>query len=260
MVSKVNPISKPIDADSPAFSLAGKVIIITGGMGGMGQAHARACTALGAQTVLVDVVENKSRLSSSAAEPLYVKADVSSESDWNRVIDLVSHEYGRLDGLVNNAGILSAKPLAETTTSDFDRIVAINQRGVFLGMKAARPLLVESGGGSIVNISSTAGLVGIGDCFAYSASKFAVRGMSKSAAVELAAEGVRVNSIHPGDTLTPMIQGLHETAAVPDVSAIPLGRFATPLEMTGVVCFLLSDAASYITGAEIAVDGGYTAA
>jgi len=160
---------------------------------------------------------------------------------------------------VNNAGVLIARSLLETTTDEYERSTAVNQKGVFLGMRAAVPLLVAAGGGSIVNISSTAGLVGIGECFAYSASKFAVRGMTKAAAVELASLGIRVNSVHPGDTRTPMIEALADSEAVPETSQIPLGRHAEPTEISEAVCFLLSAGASYITGAELVVDGGYTA-
>jgi 3alpha(or 20beta)-hydroxysteroid dehydrogenase len=142
--------------------------------------------------------------------------------------------------------------------AEFDRVIDVNQKSVFLGMRAIVPQMRARGTGSIVNISSTAGLVGIGECFAYSASKFAVRGMTKAAAVELAADGIRVNSVHPGDTKTPMIENLLASDAVPEVSSIPLGRFAAPSEIASAVAFLLSPASSYMTGAEMVLDGGYT--
>lgn len=243
--------------DGTGYSLQGKVIMVTGASGGMGRTHVEVCTRLGAHVVMLDITEPETALDSNMR---FIRTDVSSEADWQRAVDLVRRDFGRLDGLVNNAGILRPLTLESTSSDDFDRVIAVNQRSVFLGMRTAAPLLRESKGGSIVNISSIAGLVGIGGCFAYTASKFAVRGMTKAAAVELAPDGIRVNSVHPGDTLTPMIQNLEGESAVPDMSIYPLGRFAEPNEISRVVGFLLSDAASFVTGAEIAVDGGYTAA
>ncbi|MEV8569601.1 glucose 1-dehydrogenase [Streptomyces sp. NPDC051322] len=248
-------------ASHVAASLEGKVVAVTGAARGMGMAHVHACIELGAQVLVLDVrdelgVEVADRYEDRA---LYVHTDVTDERDWARSVAAGLSAFGRIDGLVNNAGILVAKTLLDTSVEEYERVVAVNQRSVFLGMKAfVRPML-ESGGGSIVNISSTAGLVGIAECFAYSASKFAVRGMSKAAAIELAPFGVRVNSVHPGDTLTPMIQELGDTDAVPDTSMIPLQRYANPYEISSAVCFLLSDSSSYMTGAELVLDGGYTA-
>lgn len=239
------------------MSLTNKVVLITGAAGGMGQTHTQACLDLGANLVLTDVVEPQSLIDNDRVT--FIKADVSSSQDWNALAKTIENQFGRLDGLVNNAGILTTHSLEETSEEEFDRVIAINQKGVFLGMHHCLPLLKKSSAASIVNISSTAGLVGIGECFAYSASKFAVRGMTKAAAIELAKMGIRVNSVHPGDTLTPMIEGLGDSAAVPDISHIPLGRFAQPEEISRAVTFLLSGASSYITGTEITVDGGYTA-
>lgn len=243
------------------WSLQGKVIAITGAARGMGLAHARACVELGAHVVMMDV---RDQLGESAARELgsqvhYVHADVTEESDWERALSIAIDKFGGLQGLVNNAGILTVASMLNTSRADYDRIIAINQTGVFLGMQAAVPLMLRSGGGSIVNVSSTAGLVGIEECFAYSASKFAVRGMTKAAAIELAGTGVRVNSVHPGDTKTPMMEGV-DSPAVPSTSAIPLGRYAEADEIASGVCFLLSDASSYMTGAELVLDGGYTTA
>jgi 3alpha(or 20beta)-hydroxysteroid dehydrogenase len=249
------------EAPSIRPSLEGKVIVVTGAARGMGRAHVDACIELGAQVLMLDILDGKGADAAReyGARARYVHADVSDEGSWCHALELGLATFGRIDGLVNNAGILRAKSLMDTSAEDFERTVAVNQTSVFLGMKSVAPVLRTNPGGSIVNISSTAGLVGIGECFAYTASKFAVRGMTKAAAIELASWGVRVNSVHPGDTVTPMIEGLSGSAAVPDASAIPLGRFAVPREISGAVCFLLSDVASYITGAEIVIDGGYTA-
>lgn len=238
------------------YSLRGKVIAITGAVGGMGQTHVDVCLQLGARVVMIDRVAPDGEQRPSTR---FVQGDVSSESDWQNAMHVVEREFGRLDGLVNNAGILMAKSMESTTSGDYDQVVAVNQKGVFLGMRAALPLLRAAGSSSIVNISSIGGSVGISECFAYSASKFAVRGMTKAAAVELASEGIRVNSVHPGDTYTPMIEGLDASSSVPDLSKYPLGRYAQPYEISRTVAFLLCDAASFITGAEFAVDGGYTA-
>jgi len=254
--------TSPSVAHPVTSSLAGKVIVITGAAQGMGRAHVDACVELGARVVMMDVRDDlgKEAAAEHGDRVLYVHADVSSEKDWNHAVASAMGEFGQIDGLVNNAGILITGELLDTSVENFERAVRVNQTGVFLGMRTVAPILASTGAGSIVNISSTAGLVGIGDCFAYTATKFAVRGMTKAAAVELAKKGVRVNVVHPGDTLTPMIEGLAGSDAVPDMSSIPLGRYAQPREVSAAVCFLLSDASRYMTGAEIVVDGGYTAA
>ena len=243
------------------FSLDGKVVMITGAARGMGRAHVDLCIALGARVAMLDVQDDLARdaLDEYGDAVSYLNTDVTSEVAWARAVDHTLSDFGRVDGLVNNAGVLVAHSLMQTSVADFERVLAVNQKGVFLGMRAVVPALRAAGEGSIVNISSTAGLVGIGECFAYSAAKFAVRGMTKAAAVELAPDRIRVNSVHPGDTQTPMIEGLLATDAVPDVSSIPLGRFATPTEIASAVAYLLSPASSYMTGAEMVLDGGYTA-
>lgn len=241
--------------------LAGKTVVITGGARGMGRAHAEACVAAGANVVLTDILQE---LGGELVEALpagravYVQADVSQENDWHRVGEVAIGAFGGVDGLVNNAGILVEHSLQDTSLADFNRVVSVNQTGVFLGMRAMSPWMAQAGGGSIVNISSVAGLVGFRDCFAYTASKYAIRGMTKAAALELASQEVRVNAVFPGDTLTPMIEG-SGTDAVASPDAIPMGRYGLPDEIAAAVLFLLSDASSFVTGAELAVDGGYTA-
>lgn len=249
------------DLSSSPFSLDGKVVMITGAARGMGRASVDMCVALGARVAMLDVQDDLAQdaLDQHGHDVSYMNTDVTCVAAWARAVDNTLSVFGRLDGLVNNAGILVARSLMETSVADFDRVIDVNQKGVFLGMRAVVPALRAAGGGAIVNISSTAGLVGIGECFAYSASKFAVRGMTKAAAVELAPDRIRVNSIHPGDTQTPMIEDLLGSDAVPDVSSIPMGRFAVPTEIAAGVAYLLSPASSYMTGAEMVLDGGYTA-
>lgn len=249
------------DGQVATFSLAGKVVVITGAARGMGRAHVETCIEAGARVVLTDILDDLgSVLERSLPEEraLYVHADVSSESDWDRVLDVAQTQFGRIDGLVNNAGILVARNMQDTTVEDFNRVLAVNQTGVFLGMRAVAPVMAAAGSGSIVNVSSVAGLVGFRECFAYVASKYAIRGMSKAAALELAGQGVRVNAVFPGDTLTPMIED-QGTDVVPAPDAIPMRRYGRPHEIAAAVRYLLSDASSFVTGAELAVDGGYTA-
>jgi len=244
-----------------AFSLAGKVVLVTGAARGMGRAHVESCIEGGASVVLTDVLDDLGEQVSRtfpSHRAIYVHADVTDERHWDRALDVAQTTFGRVDGLVNNAGILLERSLRDTTVNDFNKVVAVNQTGVFLGMRAVAPIMAAAGGGSIVNISSVGGLVGFRDCFAYVASKYAVRGMSRAAALELAPVGVRVNAVFPGDTLTPMIEG-SGTDAVAAPEAIPMQRHGVPSEIAGAVRFLLSDASSFMTGAELAVDGGYSA-
>jgi 3alpha(or 20beta)-hydroxysteroid dehydrogenase len=244
-----------------ACSLEGKVVVITGAARGMGRAHVETCIAGGARVVLADVLDEPGiELASTFPEgkAVYVHVDVADERDWERLADVTQDRFGRVDGLVNNAGILLERSLRDTSLDNFNRVVSVNQTGVFLGMRTVSPVMAAAGGGSIVNISSVGGLVGFRDCFAYVASKYAVRGMSRAAALELASSGVRVNTVFPGDTLTPMIEG-SGTGAVAAPDAIPMSRYGLPDEVAAAVCFLLSDASSFMTGSELVVDGGYTA-
>jgi 3alpha(or 20beta)-hydroxysteroid dehydrogenase len=243
--------------------LDGKVALITGGARGMGKSHVRHFVAAGARVVFGDVLDDQGR---AVAEKLgdascrYLHHDVTSEEDWAAAVALAVSTFGRLDILVNNAGVLTFSPMTEMPLADFRRILDINAVGCWLGMKSVIEPMKAAGGGSIVNISSIEGLTGAAECSAYAASKFAVRGMTKAAAQELGQFGIRVNSVHPGGIITPMVL---ETADSMDpergeryMKALPLGRFGKPAEVSNLVAFLASDDASYSTGSEFIIDGG----
>jgi len=244
------------------FDLSGRIAVVTGAgsRAGQGAAEARALAAHGAFVLVADLPSSDGEavaedIGSSAS---FQSLDVTAVDEWVDLRRRVEREFGRVDVLVNNAGIWLAKGLLETSPDEYDRVVAVNQRGVFLGMSTLAPLMVQRGSGSIVNTSSTAGLKGGGMPHAYAASKWAVRGMSRAAAAELAPHGVRVNVIFPGFVATPMIEG---GSAVLDELAklVPLGRVAQPEEIAQVVLFLASDASAYVSGAEIAIDAAFTA-
>ncbi|WP_413366600.1 glucose 1-dehydrogenase [Lysinibacillus sp. 3P01SB] len=240
--------------------LAGKVAIITGAAQGMGAAHAKLFAAHGAKVVLTDLNEEKGQ--AFAAElgenALFVKQNVTSEEDWAAVIAKAEEAFGPVNVLVNNAGITMAKNMLDVTVEEYRRIVEINQVSVFLGMKAVAPSMMKAGGGSIVNISSMNGLVA--GAIGYTDTKFAVRGMTKAAALNLAPMGIRVNSVHPGVIATPMVVQEDTKAAVEEFSKhIPLKRVAQPEEVSNMVLFLASDESSYSTGSEFVIDGGLTA-
>ena len=240
--------------------LQDKVIIITGAAQGMGETHARLCMAEGAKVVLTDINSEKGEalakeLGDSA---LFIKHDVTNENDWAKVVEETQAKFGQVDVLVNNAGITTHKSILDTSLGDYRKILEINQVSVFLGMKAIIPSMKEAKQGSIINISSINGLVG--GAIGYTDSKFAVRGMTKAAALECAPHGIRVNSIHPGVIATPMImQGDTKDAVEAFAKTIPMRRVAQPEEVSGMVLFLASDDSSYSTGSEFIVDGGLTA-
>ncbi|MES1964821.1 glucose 1-dehydrogenase [Psychrobacter sp. AH5] len=240
--------------------LQNKVIIITGAAQGMGETHARVCIAEGAKVVLTDINSEKgAALAKELGDhALFIKQDVTSEADWSEVIRQSEAKFGQIDVLVNNAGITTHKSILETSLEDYRRILEINQVSVFLGMKAVIPLMKQAKQGSIINISSINGLVG--GAIGYTDSKFAVRGMTKAAALECAPHGIRVNSIHPGVIATPMImQGDTKDAVEAFAKTIPMKRVAEAQEVSNMVLFLASDDSSYSTGSEFIVDGGLTA-
>jgi 3alpha(or 20beta)-hydroxysteroid dehydrogenase len=243
--------------------LAGKVALVTGAAleRGQGACEARLFAQEGAAVVLADVQDEAGeRMSAAIGERArYARLDVTDADAWDAlVVDIVAR-HGRLDVLVNNAGVWHTGGVLETSPADFRRVVEINQTGAFLGLRAAAPVMRDQRGGSIVNISSAAGLRGDARIISYVASKWAVRGMTKAAALELAPFGVRVNSVHPGLIQTPMAASEFEPGKPDPARDIPAGRVGQPEEVAELVCFLASDASAYITGAEIAIDGAVTA-
>lgn len=240
--------------------LQDKVIIITGAAQGMGETHARLCLAEGAKVVLTDINADKGEALAKELgdNALFIKHDVTNEDDWTQVVKRTEDKFGQIDVLVNNAGITTHKSILDTSVESYRKILEINQVSVFLGTKAVIPSMIEGKQGSIINISSINGLVG--GAIGYTDSKFAVRGMTKAAALECAPHGIRVNSIHPGVIATPMImQGDTKDAVEAFAKSIPMKRVAQPEEVSGIVLFLASDDSSYSTGSEFIVDGGLTA-
>lgn len=238
--------------------LDGKIAIITGAARGQGAAEARLFAAEGARVVLADVLDDEGE--AVAAEigdaAVYTHLDVTDEPQWQAAVALAEDRFGPVTVLVNNAGILLFQPLDKTDLADFDRVMRVNVQGVFLGMKSVTPSMTTAGGGSIVNISSTAGLQGLPHLGAYVASKWAVRGLTKTAAIDLGHKNIRVNSVHPGGIDTPMVAGTSGDA--PFYKRLPVPRMGSADEAARAVLFLASDEASYIAGAELAVDGGAT--
>ncbi|WP_054814225.1 SDR family oxidoreductase [Nocardia arizonensis] len=239
--------------------LAGRVALISGAASGMGASHARAFVAEGASVVIGDIADDAGeRLAAELGDRgAYVHLDVTRSADWEAAVAETVRRFGKLDVLVNNAGILDGGPLGTYTEKQWQTVLAINLTGPFLGLTAARDALVAARPASVINISSAAGMQGVAGVHAYTASKFGVRGLTKSAALELAPHGVRVNSVHPGGILTPML-GADDTATV-DRDSDTLTRLGVPDEVSPLLVYLASRESSYCTGAEFVVDGGMTA-
>lgn len=241
--------------------LAGKVALITGGARGQGASEAGLFINEGATVVITDVLDGEGHATALALGPQcsYVHQDVTDPVNWQAVVDSTVEQHGRIDVLVNNAGVFLPGSVLESSLDTWNRVIAINQTGVFLGMQTVGRVMVEQRGGSIVNISSVAGLSGAAGFHAYCASKWAVRGMTKAAARELAPFGIRVNSVHPGIIDTNMLQTFDDVdkgirGAL--LTRIPLGRFAEAVEVGELVVFLASEESRYSTGSEFVVDGG----
>ena len=247
-----------------AGRLAGKVALISGAARGMGESEARLFAREGARVVLGDILEDQGRaavenIAQQGGTATFVPLDVTHEQDWQRAVETAEQTYGRLDILVNNAGIVRMAPLDETSLEAWNEVIDVNQTGVFLGVKHAVPAMRRAGGGSIVNISSIAGLIGLPNIPAYQASKGAVRLLTKNAAVQYATDKIRVNSVHPGRIETPMTAPLAPERREMLLRLTPLGRDGTAEEVAYGVLYLASDESSYVTGTELVIDGGYTA-
>ena len=238
--------------------LDGKVTLITGGARGQGAAEAARFAAEGARVYITDVrVEEGLATAGRIGETVsFVKHDVTSEDEWAAVVVGVLEAEGRIDVLVNNAGIFQVARALDTSLDEWNRMIAVNQTGVFLGIRECGRVMKEQGSGSIINISSVAGLGGVGIAHAYAASKWAVRGMTKSAALEFARSGVRVNSVHPGIIETDM---MHESGVSDTLTGIPMGRTGTAEDVANMVLFLASDESAYCSGHEFVVDGAMKA-
>jgi 3alpha(or 20beta)-hydroxysteroid dehydrogenase len=244
--------------------LDGKVALITGGARGMGKSHARHFVAEGAKVVLGDLLDDRGKALADElgeASCRYIHQDVTSEEDWAAAVGATLDAFGTLNVLVNNAGILLNKKIADMSLAEFRSVIEVNLVGQWLGIKSVIEPMTAAGGGSIVNISSVEGFHGAAGMSAYSASKFGVRGITRSAAQELGKAGIRVNSVHPGGIMTTMTATAFETFTdIADgegfMRALPISRFAKSSEVSPLVVYLASDESSYCTGSEFVVDGG----
>ena len=244
-----------------------KVAFVSGGARGMGAAEAKMFARVGVKVVIGDVLDDEGRrteaeINEMGGECLYVHLDVSSEESWTSAVAETVSRFGKLDILVNNAGVVSRVMLEDLSVAEWDRVMDINAKGVFLGTKAAIPEMRKAGGGSIVNISSISGFTGQAYVSAvYNASKGAVRIFTKSAAVQYASEGIRVNSVHPGPIDTPMtaVRQCDAAAQAESIARVPIGRTGKPDDVAYGVLYLASDESSFITGSELVIDGGYIA-
>ncbi len=246
--------------------LEGKVALISGGARGQGAVEARLFASEGAKVVIGDILDDLGRqveaeIAEAGGDATYVHLDVTSESDWQDAVRTAVEGYGKLDILVNNAGILIRANIEDTTEEDWDRIMDINAKGVFLGTRAVIPAMRDAGGGSIINISSVAGLQGSPQSAAYSSTKGAVRILTKSTAIQYAKENIRCNSVHPGIIYTDMTSDSLDTEEGQRnwMNRVPLGRLGQSEDVANGVMFLASDESSYMTGSELVIDGGITA-
>ncbi len=237
-------------------NLKGKVILITGAAKGMGAAEAKMAAERGATVIVTDVLDERGQETADSINSSFFHLDVSNKENWQSVVEQVMDEHGHLDGLVNNAGIFIQKNIFEDAQEAFVAMMRVNQLGTYLGIECVAPIMRDQNQGSIVNISSVAGLRGQRN-IGYVASKFAVTGMTKAIALQLAQYNVRCNSVHPGAISTDMSQGLGPDDVALLTRKTPMKRIGEPEEVSEVVMFLLSEASSYLTGAEIAVDGGF---
>jgi 3alpha(or 20beta)-hydroxysteroid dehydrogenase len=238
--------------------LDGKVVLVTGAARGQGEAEARLFAEEGARVVLGDVLdgEGKAVADSLGEAAIYRHHDVADEMAWTDIVDAALRAFGRIDALINNAGIMVYKPMLEMSSEEYRRVIDVNQVGCFLGMKAAAPAIEQAGGGAIVNVSSMVGFKAFPGAIGYVSSKFAIRGLTRTAALELGARGIRVNSLHPGGVDTEMGWGYDGVDVEQLYNSTPLGRVGRPDEMAKVALFLISDDSSYCTGAEFVADGG----
>ena len=247
--------------------LVGKVALISGGARGMGAAEARLFAREGAQVVIGDILATEGEaveadIRAKGGEAAFVRLDVTSEADWQKAVDLAQSRFGKLNVLVNNAGIGGGNRIEDTTVEDWNRMMDVNAKGVFLGTKAVIAAMRRARGGSIVNISSQLGLVGTDNSSPqYQASKGAVRLLTKATAIQYAREGIRANSVHPGPIVTAMTERRRADPAQRQlmISRIPLGRYGEPDEVAYGVLYLASDESAFVTGSELVIDGGWTA-
>jgi len=244
--------------------LAGKVALVSGGASGIGAAHVRIFAAEGAKVLAGDIQEEMGRavveeVNKRGGTAKFVRLDVTKEQDWLNAVSTAASDFGKLTTLINNAGIYWPQGIEAETMEGWNKMIAVNQTGVWLGMKTTIPAMRNAGGGAIVNISSLYGLIGSPSSIAYHATKGAVRIMSKAAALEYARQGIRVNSIHPGQIETPILAGLTPEQNEQIKAATPLGRMGKPEEIAFGSLYLCSDEAAYTTGIELVIDGGWFA-
>jgi NAD(P)-dependent dehydrogenase (short-subunit alcohol dehydrogenase family) len=247
--------------------LQSKIALLSGGARGMGAVEARLFAKEGAKVTIGDVLEDEGRkleaeINAAGAEALFVRLDVTREADWQQAVETTVNRFGKLDVLVNNAGISGRGRIEDTAVEEWDRVMEVNAKGVFLGTKVAIPAMRKGGGGSIINISSQLGLVGTDHSSPqYQASKGAVRLLTKATAIQYAKEAIRANSVHPGPIVTPMTEAAR---ADPEryqlmLSRIPLGCYGQPEDVAYGVLYLASDESRWVTGSELVIDGGWTA-